>query len=455
MMNDVVGERRTIIMPGRLGGARATGAVRVGERLGKYRLCLELGSGGMSTVYLARVVGGVGRHRFVALKVMRPQLASDPDLLAMFVDEAKLASVIHHPNVCDVIDYHVGGPATYLVMEMLVGESLAALRRQVATHPEVLPPALYAGVVARIIADAAEGLHAAHELTDARGRPLHVVHRDISPENVFITYDGHVKIMDFGVALTAQQHHVTQPGTVRGKYGYLQPEVLHGGKPDRRADIWGLGVVAWEMLTLRRLFDGDDAVELMRDIAEMEIPPPSRVRRELPAALDEVVMKALERDPARRYATARELARKLTCFIANERLPIGLASLAELVDRAFVDGRACARAQLATIDGMDDLTEMSPEPDSVTVAYATDAEASRSLPIVVTQDPSGQTRMVALAPEPAPPAPAPAMWPRWMPFAVSLAAGTLAAVFGLLLLHSCAEPIRAPPPPAALCPPAP
>jgi serine/threonine-protein kinase len=452
MMNDVVGERRTIIMPGRRGGTRATGAVRVGDRLGKYRLCLELGSGGMSTVYLARVVGGVGRHRFVALKVMRPQLANDPDLLAMFVDEAKLASVIHHPNVCDVIDYHVGGPATYLVMEMLVGESLSALRRQVAAHPEVLPPALYAGVIARIIADAAEGLHAAHELTDGRGRPLHVVHRDISPENVFITYDGHVKIMDFGVALTAQQHHVTQPGTVRGKYGYLQPEVLHGGKPDRRADIWGLGVVAWELLTLQRLFDGDDAVELMRDIAEMDIPPPSSVRRELPPAIDEVVMKALERDPARRYQTAREMARKLTCFLANERLPIGLASLADLCDRAFADGRACARAQLATIDGMDDITETSPEPDSVTVAYATDAEISRSLPIVVTQDASGQSRMVALAPEPTPTAPPPSTWPRWMPFAVSLAAGTLAAVFGLLLLHSCAEPSHAPPPPAALCP---
>src|SRR5439155_10081598 len=99
----------------------------------------------------------------------------------------------------------------------------------------------YAGVVARIIADAAEGLHAAHELTDSRGRPLNVVHRDVSPENVFITYDGNVKIMDFGVAITAQQRHVTQPGTLRGKYGYLQPEVLHGGKPDRRADVWGLG----------------------------------------------------------------------------------------------------------------------------------------------------------------------------------------------------------------------
>src|SRR5262249_28589921 len=136
MMNDLVGERRTISMPGRRGGSRAPGAPRIGDQLGKYQLCLKLGSGGMSTVYLARVVGGVGRHRFVALKCLRPTFAADPDLVAMFLDEARLTSSIHHPNVSDVIDYHVGDNAAYLVMEMLVGEPLSALRRQLAAHPD-------------------------------------------------------------------------------------------------------------------------------------------------------------------------------------------------------------------------------------------------------------------------------------------------------------------------------
>jgi serine/threonine-protein kinase len=405
----------------------------------------------MSTVYLARVIGGVGRHRFVALKYLRAELATDPDLVALFLDEAKLASSIHHPNVCDVIDYHIGGNANYLVMEMLVGESLSALRRQIAEHPDVLPPAQYAGAVARIIADAAEGLHAAHELTDGHGRPLHVVHRDVSPDNIFITYDGNVKVVDFGVALTAQQRHVTQPGMVRGKYGYLQPEVLHGAKPDRRADVWGLGVVAWELLTHQRLFDGDNEIELLRAVAEKPIPPPSSLRP-VPAALDDVVMKALERDPAHRFPTARELGHKLTCFLAEERLPVGLASLSQLVDRTFPDGRACARARRATVEGMEEAVDFEPseEPATVAVTYASHVEGSRSLPIAVEREALAQTRVATAATAPSvPSAIPPQLWPRWMPFAVSLAAGTLAAVFGLLLLHSCAEPppvVRASPP---------
>jgi serine/threonine-protein kinase len=308
----------------------------------------------MSTIYLARVAGAVGHQRYVALKCLKPALAAEPSFVEMFLDEAKLASMIDHPNVCSVIDYQAQGAVSYLVMELLQGKSLAAVRRAAAARSEALPPGHYAGLVARIIADAAEGLHAAHELTDEHGNALGVVHRDVSPENVFLTYDGTVKIVDFGVAVTSQQNHQTQPGTLKGKYCYLQPEVLRGNKPDRRADVWGLGVIAWELLTQRRLFEVEHDLDALRAVLDQEIPRPSTIRPGLPPALDEIVMRALERDPARRYATTRELGRKLTWFIAEERMAIGLAELADFMGQIFPSARACLRQQLDTVERMHD-----------------------------------------------------------------------------------------------------
>ena len=362
-------EPATIIMPGARGIGpdgrdRSVVVPRLGGRIGRYRLCLSLASGGMSSVYLARVSGAVGHHRFVALKCLKPALAGDSEFVEMFLDEARLASQINHPNVCAVFDYQAQGSISYLVMELLLGKTLAAVRRALAERTTPMPPAHHAGVVARIIADAAEGLHAAHELTDAQGKSLEVVHRDVSPENVFLTYDGNVKVVDFGVANTTQQHHHTQPGTLKGKYCYMQPEVLRGAKADRRADVWGLGVIAWELLTHERLFDGEHEVDTLRAVLEREIPRPSAVRPGLPPALDEIVMRALERDPARRYATTRELGRKLTWFAAEERIAIGLASLADFMEQLFPSGRACARQQLETVERMHDAA-MAPDRDEV------------------------------------------------------------------------------------------
>jgi serine/threonine protein kinase len=356
-------EHATIVMP-----SAHAGPPRVGGRIGRYRLCLQLASGGMSTIYLARVSGAVGRNRFVAVKCLKPALAADASFVEMFIDEARLASLIDHPNVCSVIDYQAQGAVSYLVMELLQGKSLAAVRRALVTRAEPFPPGHYAGVVARVIADAAEGLHASHELVDDKGTSLEVVHRDVSPENVFLTYDGTVKIVDFGVAVTAQQNHHTQPGTLKGKYCYLQPEVLRGAKPDRRADVWGLGVIAWELLTQRRLFEVEHDVDALRAVLDQEIPRPSAVRPGLPPALDDIVMRALERDPARRWQTARELGRKLTWFIAEERMAIGLAELADFMGQLFPSGRACLRQQLDTVERMHDATLSADRDEHPTLA---------------------------------------------------------------------------------------
>lgn len=349
------GEHWTIVMPdGRARrGAAFAGSPQVGSLLGKYRICVELASGGMSTVFLARVQDGVGHHRFVALKCLKPRLADDTTYAAMFLDEARVASMIHHPHVCDVLDFRVQGGISYMAMELLDGQTLAAVLHRMSRLGEAWTPARIISVIARIIGDAAEGLHHAHELTDLRGEPLGVVHRDISPENVFLTYDGVVKVMDFGVAVTSQQRHHTAPGIFKGKYSYVAPEVLRGGKPDRRVDVWGLGVIMWELIAGRRLFAIDNEVDMLRAVVDMTIPPPSQLRPGIPPAVDDIVLCALERDPARRFATARDLAYRLTCMLAEERISAGLPDLADFIAHLFPNGRTCAQQMRYTVERMD------------------------------------------------------------------------------------------------------
>jgi serine/threonine-protein kinase len=199
------------------------------------------------------------------------------------------------------------------------------------------------GLFARLLESACEGLHAAHEAANTSGVPLHIVHRDVSPDNLFVTYDGNVKVMDFGVAYTSEHHQTTRTGVLKGKCGYLAPEVLAGEKPDRRADIWGLGVVAWEMLAQRKLFDQSNDPAILRAIGESTIPRPSTIRSGLPVLLDEIVLRALERDPARRYQTARELGRMLNRFLVEYRQVVGAAEVSDFMRALFPEGIACTR----------------------------------------------------------------------------------------------------------------
>jgi serine/threonine protein kinase len=350
---------RTLVMQRRSGTFRAAGqadGIRPGSWLGAYRVCLALASGGMARVYLARMEGRAGAHRFVALKCLKHELASDERFVEMFFDEAEIATQINHPNVCHVIDFDEHHGVKYLAMEYLAGETLSAVHRQLAAQLDEWPPAVHAALVSRIIADASEGLHAAHQLVDSDGQPVKVVHRDISPENLMLTYDGGVKVLDFGVSLSGQQRHKTRTGVLKGKYCYVQPEVLQGNKPDQRSDIWSLGVVLWELLTAKALFDRETDVETLRAVSEAEIPPPSTLREGLPVTLDPIVLRALQRDPARRYQSARELGRQLMRFLAEERLATGLADLAEAMERWFPSGRACQQKLLQTVARMDEET---------------------------------------------------------------------------------------------------
>lgn len=314
------------------------------QRLGPYRLCMELASGGMASVYLARTEGHTAVSRFVALKRVHPHLATDAGFVEMFLDEARIASLVQHPNVCSVLDFDCVDGQYYLAMEFLVGETLASVFRAMVHRPsdDTRAPSR-ASLVARVVADACEGLHAAHELRDPSGNPLRVVHRDVSPENLFLTYTGVVKVVDFGVARASSQRHLTVPGMIKGKLAYMPPEVLRGVSPDRRADVWAIGVVLWELLTGTRLFHRGTDIETLATIAEVRIPPPSTVASDVPADFDDIVLKALASDPDARYQTARDLAKDLTLALARRGDAVGLAELSEWMDELFPAGAACKR----------------------------------------------------------------------------------------------------------------
>jgi len=310
------------------------------ERIGRYELRFELASGGMGSVYLARLDGTAGFEKLVALKRIHPHLAKETDCVEMFLDEAKIASRITHPNVCSVFDFGQADGEYYIAMEYLVGEPLARVYTRVAKIPEQRRSPLLPLRMARIIADACEGLHAAHELKDANGDLLHVVHRDVSPRNLFVTYDGAAQLVDFGVASARERLHKTSTGDVKGTIAYMAPEQLKAGTIDRRIDTWALGAALWEALAVKRLFKRDTTANTMFALLYEEIPPPSKFRSQVPKELDDIALKALARDPNDRWQNAREMGRALRQFLSKQDELIGPAELSEWMAELFPQGEA-------------------------------------------------------------------------------------------------------------------
>lgn len=323
------------------------------ERIDRYELCFELASGGMASVYLARADGASGFEKLVALKRIHRHLAKEQGYIDMFLDEARIASRITHPNVCSVFDFGEADGEYYIAMEYLVGESLSRLCGRVAKDRERRRHPTLPLRMARIIADACEGLHAAHELKDASGELLHVVHRDVSPRNLFVTYDGAVQVVDFGIASARHRLHHTSTGQVKGTFAYMAPEQLAAKTIDRRVDIWALGVTLWEMLALRRLFRRDTTANTIHSVLYDKIVPPSEYRSNVPKPLDEIVIKALAHDPEERWQTAREMGRALRQFLGTRPDVVGPAELSEWMAEIFPQGEA-RQSQLMEIARMAD-----------------------------------------------------------------------------------------------------
>ncbi len=273
--------------------------------LGRYAIYDAIASGGMATVHYGRLIGPVGFARTVAIKRLHPQFAQDPEFVTMFLDEARLAARIRHPNVVATLDVVTGTNEIFLVMDYVHGESLARVLRQVIKGNQTVP----LPIALRIATDVLQGLHAAHEATDERGVPLKIVHRDVSPQNVLLGIDGIARLVDFGVAKAmGRAAQVTREGHLKGKLGYMAPEQLRSGSTiTRQADLHAFATVLWEMLAGRRLFAGDSETEIVARMVEHKIPRLSGTIPGVPPEVDSVLQRGLAVALTIRYSTAREM----------------------------------------------------------------------------------------------------------------------------------------------------
>jgi serine/threonine-protein kinase len=287
----------------------ATDTMASGER---YELLGELASGGMATVYLARMRRMMGFSRLVAIKCMHPQFAKDPSFVSMFMDEARLTARLRHPNIVPTLDIVAEEGQLLLVMEYVEGASLATLLRSARAAGVKIPHA----IACAIVHDMLLGLHEAHQAKDDDGLPLSIIHRDVSPQNVLVGLDGLSRVLDFGVAKARQNTHRSNDNEIKGKIPYMPPEQLFGEALDHRVDVYAAGVTLWEALCCERLFDGPSETALVRQISELPIRRPSSCLPDLPEALDRLVMKALEREAKDRFSSALEMAEAIAACVA-------------------------------------------------------------------------------------------------------------------------------------------
>lgn len=321
---------------------------RPGATLGRYELLVPIASGGMAHVWAARLVGHGGFTKIVALKTMLPHLLDDPQFEAMFLDEARIAAKLRHPNVCETFDLGEDEGTLYLAMEWIDGPSLLRLARP--DGREVKP--IGHRLAAYIVAEACAGLHAAHELRDDDGTPLGVIHRDVSPHNVLISSAGAVKLTDFGVATARGKSHLSQIGELKGKVAYMSPEALGSATPvDRRSDIFGLGCMLYEITTGRRPFEAESDGAVVQKIMSAKAPRPREIEPSYPPDLESIVMAAIAHEPAERFSTAAEMGEALGAYL-SKREPITAGDVAQLVgarcgeadnDRREQIRLACAR----------------------------------------------------------------------------------------------------------------
>lgn len=304
-----------------------------------YQIYAEIGSGGMATVQYGRLLRAHGFTRSVAIKRLHPQFAKDPDFVRMFIDEARLSARLVHANIVATLDVIDGPDELALVMEYVHGESLWNLLRLANQFGQLVPLRVATALAASVL----HGLHAAHEARNEQGELLDLVHRDVSPHNVLLGDDGIPRLIDFGIAKAVGRLRSTPSGEIKGKLIYMAPEQLTGNTVDRRADVYGAAAVLWETLTGLSLFEGSTESAIVHEVLLGTIEPPGQRRREVTSALDRIVMRGLKREPAERYATAREMA------LALER-DVGIATQSEVADwlQSLAGGRLAERRRLLT-----------------------------------------------------------------------------------------------------------
>lgn len=307
-----------------------------GRKLGRYQIGARLGVGGSAAVYLARLLGPMSFERLVALKVVHEHLSEEREFISQFLDEANLLTRVAHPNIVQMHELGREGDTLFLAMEYLHGQPLSRVMSALVRRGKHLPPAIVAWLGARV----ASGLGFAHRLADEQGNSLGLVHRDVSPQNVFVNYDGAVKLIDFGIARAKGRIAQTTLGRVKGKFSYMAPEQVLGRDFDHRADIFALGATLYEAAIGGRLFTGADESETLQKLLFEEVPDPRTRMKDFPSELAEILARTLAQKPGDRYPDAESLARDLDAFVASSGARDVQAELAGLLKGLFENERA-------------------------------------------------------------------------------------------------------------------
>jgi len=426
--------------------------------VGRYALYGKIASGGMATVHFGRLLGSVGFSRTVAIKRLHPHFTEDPDFVSMFLDEARLAARVRHPCVVPTLDVVATGGEIFLVMEFVQGETLSRILRKLGPRGERIP----LPIVASIFSNVLHGLHAAHEAKSERGKALEIVHRDVSPHNVIIGVDGTARVLDFGVAKAIGRLQTTREGQIKGKLAYVAPEQLRSVDASRQTDVYAASVCLWEALTGKRMFEGASEAVIAGKILAGDLKPPSALVPDLPPALDPIVMRGLDRDPANRFATAREMASALEAAV-----PLAIpAVVGAWIEQTAAEAIAFQAAQLAEIENASsdvtvpavdgDATVPSPPPRT----EASSAEAARAEPREdsepATREPMYSVSLSTIGTTPAsaddaaePARVAAFRFPRPPPMVLRLGGAAAAALLAVVLVIALRSPSAVTPRPAA------
>jgi serine/threonine protein kinase len=317
--------------PAKKSGKTVPADVSAGFRLGKYEIVRRLAAGGMAEIFLARVSGLSGFQKMVVIKRILPQLATKHDFVEMFLDEARIAATLQHPNVVQMYDVGVVDGNYFIAMEYLHGEDVRSIMKALYKREGKLPLEQALNVVIGL----ASGLHYAHEKVGFDGRPLNIIHRDVTPQNVIVTYEGGVKLLDFGIAKASNRFGETRFGTLKGKVPYMSPEQCRGEPLDRRSDIFSLGIMLYELTLGKRLYKGHSDFEVLKQIVEGTVIKPSEIDPNYDPRLEQIVLKGLEKDRDKRYQTARALQSDLETLVREERLYVSAISLQGFMEHLF------------------------------------------------------------------------------------------------------------------------
>jgi serine/threonine protein kinase len=411
---------------------RVTKGVRV---IGRYALHDEIAAGGMATVHFGRLLGQAGFSRTVAIKRLHAQFAKDPDFVSMFMDEARLAARIHHPNVVSTLDVVARDGELFLVMEYIPGEALSKLARYVGQRAERIDPRIAVAIVAGFL----HGLHAAHEARNERGEPLEIVHRDVSPQNVLVGTDGVARVVDFGVAKAVGRVHTTREGQLKGKLAYMAPEQIHGIDVTRRTDVYAASIVLWELLVGKRLFARENEAAVIVAALTADPPAPGTLVSGLPEALDRITLRGLARSPEARFATAREMALALEEAI-DLALPSEVGAWVQETAGSPLGARATRVAEIESNPGVETELASDAPPSPPRVARAP-SEPGDAKTLMTSATPGEEIT--------------PARGKRGL--TLSVAVGVASAVAAFALIGRFASPVPAPiaPPQHALASPPP